>query len=67
VTPAAILPLMYTVDQAARAVGVSRGRFYEFINSGEIPSVKIGNRRRIRASDLETWVKNLPVDESPAS
>ncbi|MGR3936255.1 helix-turn-helix domain-containing protein [Streptomyces sp. BRA346] len=38
-----------TVEQAARRLGIGRTKMYEYVSSGEIPSVKIGNLRRIPA------------------
>ena len=38
-----------TVEQAARRLGIGRTKMYEYVSSGEIPSVKIGSLRRIPA------------------
>ena len=64
----AITPLLLTVEQAGQLLGgMGVGRVYEeLINTGEVPTVKIGRRRRIRYADLEQWVKSLPAD-TPAS
>ena len=50
------------VSDAARVLGVSRSLIYKLLNAGELPSVKIGNSRRIPiravrdlASALLTW------------
>ena len=50
------------VSDAARFLGVSRSLIYKLLNAGELPSVKIGNSRRIPiravrdlASALLTW------------
>ncbi|MFI5799584.1 helix-turn-helix domain-containing protein [Streptomyces sp. NPDC051677] len=38
-----------TVEEAARRLGIGRTKMYEYVSSGEIPSVKIGSLRRIPA------------------
>jgi excisionase family DNA binding protein len=36
--------LTFTVEEAARKIGISRAKAYECVRSGEIPSVRIGRR-----------------------
>ena len=36
--------LTYTVEEAARLLGVGRGTAYAAVKAGEIPSVRIGRR-----------------------
>jgi excisionase family DNA binding protein len=36
--------LTYTVEEAGRLCGVSRGAAYQAVRSGDIPSVRIGRR-----------------------
>lgn len=38
------LPLVLTVEEAARALRISRGSAYEAVRTGEIPSIRIGRR-----------------------
>ncbi|OPH82900.1 helix-turn-helix domain-containing protein [Nitrobacter vulgaris] len=44
--------LAYGIADAALVSGISRSKIYELLNSGVLPSVKIGARRLIRARDL---------------
>jgi excisionase family DNA binding protein len=44
--------LAYGITDAAFVSGISRSKIYELLNSGVLPSVKIGARRLIRARDL---------------
>ena len=37
-------PLVYSVAEAGKRLGLSRGLMYEAIHTGQIPSVKIGRR-----------------------
>ncbi len=48
------------VDEAASRLGFSRSKVYQMINDGLIPSVRVANRIRISAADLEAWVRTLP-------
>ena len=45
--------LLLTVVEAADALNVGRSTVYELIYAKQLPSVKIGNCRRIKRSDLE--------------
>lgn len=40
-------PLLLTVRQAARELGLSRSTIYSLISTGELASIKIGRSRRI--------------------
>jgi excisionase family DNA binding protein len=51
--------LLYKVGEAASALGLSRAKVYELINSGALRSVRIDGSRRIRAADLEAFVASL--------
>jgi excisionase family DNA binding protein len=58
------LRLTYSVEQAARALGISRAFAYESVANGDIPSVRIGRRivvpvDALRAM-LETSVSRNP-------
>jgi excisionase family DNA binding protein len=51
--------LLVTAKDAGRILGVSRSTVYELLYAERLPSVKIGNCRRIRRSDLEAFVRDL--------
>ncbi len=63
--PATLVPgtdprqLLLRVSEAAQVLGICRSTVYELLYAGRIPSVKIGNARRIRQSDLEAFVRDL--------
>ena len=48
--------LLLTVSDAAWALSLGRTQVYELLGDGRLPSVRIGRSRRIRVSDLETFV-----------
>lgn len=51
------------VDEARALLTCGRERIYEYLNSGELPSVKLGPKsRRIRESDLERFIRDLAGD-----
>ena len=49
--------MLYRPAEAAEAIGVSRSRVYELINSGEIPSIKVGGVKRVPVDRLREWVE----------
>lgn len=46
-------PLVYSPDEARKLLKISRGLIYEAINTGRIPSIRIGRRILIPRSGLE--------------
>ena len=45
---------LVTVDEAGRALGVSRSTVWRLIQRGELPSVRRGGRRLVRATAIRT-------------
>jgi excisionase family DNA binding protein len=45
--------LTLTVEEAARALGISRGSAYEAVKAGDIPSITIGKRKLVPRAALE--------------
>ena len=45
--------LTYTVEEAARRLGIGRGLAYEAVRRGEIPTVRIGRRRLVPCAALD--------------
>jgi excisionase family DNA binding protein len=52
-------PLVLTIEQAAKRLGIGRTLMYALITSGEIESVAIGRLRRIPAECLTEYVNRL--------
>jgi excisionase family DNA binding protein len=48
-----------SIKEAASLVGIKKDLIYRAINSGELPSIKIGRRRLINLKSLEAWITNL--------
>jgi excisionase family DNA binding protein len=48
--------LAYRITEAAEALGVGRTKVYELINSGELPSIRIGGSLRVPVDALQAWI-----------
>lgn len=53
--------LMLTVPETALVLKVSKSHAKRLIAAGTVPSVKVGRCRRVRLSDLQQHIANLPV------
>ena len=62
-TVAPVPALLVSPDDAARLLAIGRTALYALLGSGDLPSVQIGRRRRVRVSDLEAFVEHLPTGE----
>jgi len=51
--------ILVSMDEAAATLGIGRTQTYELVMSGKIASVKIGRRRLIVRSELESFVQRL--------
>ncbi|PFG75150.1 helix-turn-helix domain-containing protein [Tepidiforma thermophila] len=48
--------LTCTVEEAARLLGISRTLAYRLVKSGKLPSFKVGKRRLIPVTAVETFI-----------
>jgi len=53
------IKLLYRVPEVAEALGISRAKVYQLIQSGALRSVKIDSSRLIRSADLLEFVADL--------
>ena len=51
------LPLVLSVPQLAKLLGIGRNAAYDMVNSGSIRSVKIGRTIRIPKSAVEEFIE----------
>ena len=51
--------MLLTIEQAAAELGIGRTTMYALIRDGLIESVRIGRLRRVRRSDLASYVERL--------
>jgi len=52
--------LLYPIAEAAALLGISRSNLYCLMRAGEVRSVRIGSRRLIPRTALESFVDTLP-------
>ena len=57
--------LALTVSEAARAVGISRSRFYIELAGGRIAAKKLGARTLVPVDGLRKWLAGLPDVHPP--
>lgn len=51
---------LLTVPQVLEQLGVCRATFYEIVKRGDLTVVKLGGATRVRLTDLQRYVDNLP-------
>ena len=51
--------LCFSVSEAAEQLGVCRNHLYSYIDSGELPSLKMGQRRLINREALDEFRMSL--------
>lgn len=51
--------VLLTPVEAASALGIGRSKLYELLQSGRLPSVRIGACRRIPADSIHRFVLDL--------
>jgi excisionase family DNA binding protein len=52
-------PLVLTIEQAAKRLGIGRTLMYALVTSGEVESVTIGRLRRVPADCITEYVNRL--------
>ncbi len=52
--------LAYTVNQTARALGLSKSMIYDQLRSRRLGSVRVGKRRIITRHQIDAWLAGLP-------
>jgi len=55
--------LLYTVEQAASELSISRATLYRLITNKQIVSVKIGKSRRVSQQALEAFIEQKTKNE----
>jgi excisionase family DNA binding protein len=51
--------VLLTPVEAASALGIGRSKLYQLLQSGRLPSVRIGACRRIPADSIHRFVSDL--------
>lgn len=55
----AMPPLLATLDEAGRSLGLGLTKVKQLVAAGELRSVKVGRSRRVPWADLEAYVEHL--------
>lgn len=55
-----MIPLTMGVEEAAKWIGASRGRTYELVRCGQLPSYRVGRKIRINKASLLKFM-GIPV------
>jgi excisionase family DNA binding protein len=50
-------PLLVSVKDAARLLGIGRDAAYSLVREGTLPSIRLGRRILIPRGALEAWVR----------
>lgn len=56
--------LTYTVEEAARLLGISRGLAYELVRSGQIPAIQLGRRLVVPRARLHSMIASGAIATS---
>jgi excisionase family DNA binding protein len=56
--------LALRIGEAAAALSISRSKMYGLIKRGKVRTVLVGDVMRIRVSDLENYLTDLPKNKS---
>jgi excisionase family DNA binding protein len=59
--PIVLCPLVVDEHHAAAMLGISKRTFWEYRNSGEIPTVRIGRLVRFSVDDLRKFIDSKRV------
>lgn len=51
------LPMMISVSQVAKVLGISRARSYELVNEKGFPKIKIGTRIVVPKDEFMLWIQ----------
>jgi excisionase family DNA binding protein len=59
--------LVFTVEEAAQLLGISRSFAYEAVKQGEIPSMRIGRRILVPKAALQRFLESPSIGTRPES
>lgn len=57
-TPPSADTVLLTIPETARELRVARATVYRLINSGALPTVRVGHARRVERTALTTYIRN---------
>lgn len=60
-------PLLVSVEEAARLLGLGRSAAYELLARGDLPRVKVGRRTLVPVRALSEWVERAALASAVAT
>ena len=64
--PSAVDDPLFTQDQAAAYLAMTRNWVDEALRTGKIASYRVGNRLRVRKSDLDAYLESVRIEAVPS-
>jgi excisionase family DNA binding protein len=61
------MPLLLTVDEAAKELRVGRTKMFALLDRGDVESIKVGGSRRIPYDALVAYVDQLRAEQRQAA
>lgn len=65
-TPASGPRVLLTVEHAAERLSIGRSNMFKLLRTNQIASVRIGQLRRVPASEIEAYVERLMAEQNAA-
>ncbi|WP_035800525.1 helix-turn-helix domain-containing protein [Kitasatospora mediocidica] len=59
ITP--IRAVLYTPEEAAKVLRISRSKLYQLLADHELTSIKIGRCRRVRPADIDAYIERQAI------
>lgn len=50
--------VLFSIAAAAEALGISRPTAYRLVETGELPTIKIGKRRKVKQEVIDNILQN---------
>jgi excisionase family DNA binding protein len=50
-------PLLVSIPQAGKLLGISRANAWRIVNRGDLPAVRIGERRLVARADIAAFIE----------
>ena len=54
--------MTYTVQEAAKAIGVSQAKMYVMARENKVPNIKMGKRVVIPIKAFQAWIENVMTE-----
>lgn len=56
--PNANQPLLCSINEATKLLGIGRTSIYSLLNSGDLESIQIGTRRLVKVDSIKAFIEN---------